>query len=163
MRLIWEVIMKALHEVEVTQNRYLLNSKAKVLALVMSSDVSAAHLRRTIAFMANQNKRYDLDLYISQALFIYTEGVAKGDSVPVILAKIEEHRLHMLGVLETSVRCGRQPFVDANVYCTDCESKIRMLLKSVCAQHIRIFLLSIRKSIRKNLAKPPLSESFPFI
>jgi hypothetical protein len=127
----------------------------------MRSDKPAANLKEALAILAIQNKRSDLDLYASQALSIYAKGVEKGDSLPVILAKIEEHRLYVLGVLETARRFGRQPSVDACVYCTDCESKIRMLLKNICARHLRIFLLSIRKNLRQHTKTSPRSELRP--
>jgi hypothetical protein len=155
--------MKAKHEVEVTLSRYLLYSKTRVLASLLSSDRPAATLHKVLASLPRQNQRYDLDVYTSRALFLYTEGVKNSEPLPVILAKIETHRRYVLNVLHATNRKSRQPSIDSSVYCSDHEYKIRMLLKNICARHLRVFLLSYRKSIRRLPLRSPRSETFPAI
>jgi hypothetical protein len=155
--------MNTNNEVEETLIRYLLYSKAKVLASLKRSDRPGANLKRVLLHLARRNKRSDLDLYTSRAVLLYVYGARNGESLPVILAKIEEHRKYVLGILGLTRRYGWQPFVDSSVYCADHESKIRMLLKSICARQLRIFLLSNRKRLRNACLKSPRSEGFPSI
>lgn len=155
--------MKANNEVEVTLNRYLLYSKTKVLANVLSSEKPAAALHKMLVLLSNQSQQIDLDVYASRALFLYTDGIQNNEPLPVTLARIEVHRRHVLHTLETINRNGRQPLLDSSVYCADCDVKIRMLLKTLCTRHLRVFLLSYHQSIRRHPLRSPRSEKFPGI